>query len=63
MFKFVPDGGRVNTVGDIATLEDIAIGYLDDVEEARRVAEIAGRMRFKELYVANGWGLACVEEE
>lgn len=63
MFKFVPDGKCVNTVCDIATLEDIAIGYLNDEQEAKRVAEIAGRMKFKELYVANGWGLACVEDE
>lgn len=63
MFKFVPDGGCVNTVGDIATLKDIALGYLDDEREAKRVAEIAGHMKLKELYVANGWGLACVEED
>lgn len=63
MFVFKSDNDRfINHVNDIATLEDIALGYLNDECEARRVANIAGNMKLGELFVAKTWIMACVEE-
>ena len=64
MFKFrVATEVFSNKVSDIDTLEDIALGYLNDEQEARRVSEIAGRMKLHEIYIANNWSLWCKEDE
>ena len=64
MFRFRTNTNYFeNNVYDVNTLENIALGYLDDETEARRVAEIAGRMRIGETFIATDWGLWCLKEE
>ena len=64
MFNFkVYSSNFINHVTDIATLEDIALGYLDDEKEAKRVSLIAGNMKFDEMFVADSWILTCKREE
>lgn len=64
MFRFRTNTNYFeNNVYDVNTLENIALGYLDDETEARRVAEIAGRMRIGEIFIATDWGLWCLKEE
>lgn len=64
MFKFITTGSRyVHNLYDIATLEDVALGVLDDEKEAERVATIAGNMEFNDLFLAKNWSLTCLAEE
>lgn len=64
MFKFKHfDDHRLNHVTDISTLQDIALGYLDDEKEANRVATIAGNMIFGDFFMTNTWMLTCTEDE
>lgn len=64
MFKFRPFNSTfTNRVSDIRTLQDIALGYLDDEEEANRVAVIAGNMRIGDFFAADSWMLGCTEDE
>ena len=63
MFKFVIAGSNyVHNLYDIATLEDVALGIFNDENEAKRVATIAGNMKFNDLFLAKKWGLTCLEE-
>ena len=63
MFKLIISGSKfINHCNDIATLEDIALGYLDNENEARRVAVIASNMKLEEVFATKTWSLVCVEE-
>lgn len=63
MFKLKLTGSnRIHHLYDISTLEDVAIGLLDDEVEAKRIATIAGNMKIGDGYVANKWTMICVEE-
>lgn len=63
MFKLkTNDSKYVHNLYDIATLEDVAIGIFNDEQEAKRIATIAGNMKFQELFITNKWTLCCVKE-
>lgn len=61
-FKYAYDH-HGNYVTDISTLQDIALGYLNDEKEANRVAMIAGNMTFGDIFASKKWMLSCMEDE
>lgn len=63
MFKFITTGSNwIHNLYDITTLEDVALGVLNDDKEAKRVAAIAGNMKINDLFLTADWSLACMEE-
>ena len=47
---------------DIATLEDVVIGLTGDEAEAKRIANIAGNMRFGDVFHNINIHLKCKKE-
>ena len=64
MFTFNTSHDRFTYhVYDIATLEDILIGLTDDETESKRIASIAGNMRFGDTFSNSDIYLKCKPEE
>ena len=48
---------------DISTLADVVIGLTNNETEAKRIADIAGHMKFGDGFATDGMLLVCEKEE